>query len=41
MNVLPAILIAAAFIGWLGWMFYTAPMGFEDNDGFHLGELDE
>lgn len=34
-----AILIGVvAVLGWLAWLFITAPEGFEDEDGFHLGK---
>lgn len=36
--VCAAVLAPAAIMAWLA---FTAPLGFEDEDGFHLGEPDE
>lgn len=30
--------IALVVLGWLVWLFWTAPEGWEDEDGFHLGK---
>ena len=37
----PAIIMALAFVAWLSWEFITAPYGYQDHDGFHLGEPEE
>lgn len=34
-----AIIWAACGL-WLGWLLWTAPEGYEDEHGFHLGEDD-
>lgn len=34
--ILIALGVGAAF-GWLAWEFVSAPEGFEDERGFHLG----
>ena len=34
-----AILIGVvAVLGWLAWLFATAPVGYETEDGFFFGE---
>lgn len=33
-------IIWAAYGFWLGWLLWTAPEGYEDEHGFHLGEDD-
>ena len=40
----PGTVIILSVIGamaWMGWLFWTAPQGYEDSTGFHLGEPDE
>lgn len=37
-----AITATLAAIAWMGWLFWTAPVGYEDRDGWHPGiEPDE
>lgn len=36
----PLIITAACLsaLGWMCWMFVTAPTGYEDSEGWHAGE---
>lgn len=37
-----AITATVAAIAWMGWLFWSAPVGYEDQDGWHEGiEPDE
>jgi hypothetical protein len=38
MNLAIGLTISAAVIAVLAWMVWTAPLGWEDETGFHLGE---
>ena len=33
--------LVGAALAWLFWLAWKAPLGWEDSDGFHLGEPDE
>lgn len=35
------ILAGACVLAWCWWLLATAPLGYEDSDGFHYGELSE
>lgn len=46
MSLLQALGVAVGISGsvvavWLAWMVATAPLGWEDDQGFHTGEPDE
>ena len=30
--------LVVAALGFMGWLFYIAPVGYEDDDGWHAGE---
>lgn len=30
--------LVVAALGFMGWLFYIAPVGYEDDDGWHEGE---
>jgi hypothetical protein len=36
--MIPAAIITALGLGWLFYMVATAPLGYEDANGFHEGE---
>ncbi len=38
-GIITALTLAA--LGLMVWTIWTAPMGWQDSDGFHLGEPDE
>jgi hypothetical protein len=40
-TVYVCIGLAVAIIAFMAWIVYTAPLGYEDETGFHYGEKDD
>jgi hypothetical protein len=36
--MIPAIIIGLALVAWFSYELLTAPLGYEDETGFHTGE---
>lgn len=34
-------IVVLAALGWMIWLVHSAPLGWEDDQGFHTGEPDE